>query len=261
MTELVKEKQSGARFKLDALVDAAFKPLQQLLGKKRWMLSDERASSLDCLALGYLSLALVPDMPQPWLAEGLRGRYPDLCKYAKDGAKEVFGGKVTPEDALPTSTERPSATTRAQSETTLPWRAPEQSIAVTSASILNSTLDLIPFYKRTTTVTTPPTQPPHGLDATPPPHTLTSTLLPPLLASAGAVAAVIASYLLYSGLGTQQESDKKRRLSDKGEAGAVFAGLDFRAQPEKVVRIPPTESHVPVGLEVDVDGAGEARKL
>lgn len=224
MTELVKEKQSGARFKLDALVDAAFKPLQQLLGKKRWMLSDERASSLDCLALGYLSLALVPDMPQPWLAEGLRGRYPDLCKYAKDGAKEVFGGKVTPEDALPTSTERPSATTRAQSETTLPWRAPEQSIAVTSASILNSTLDLIPFYKRTTTVTTPPTQPPHGLDATPPPHTLTSTLLPPLLASAGAVAAVIASYLLYSGLGTQQESDKKRRLSDMGEAGAVFAG-------------------------------------
>ena len=254
MTGLVKEKQSGARFKLDALVDAAFKPMQQLLGKKRWMLSDERASSLDCLALGYLSLALVPDMPQPWLTEGLRGRYPDLCKYAKDGAKEVFGGKVTLEDALPTSTHRQSVTTQGQSETTLPWRVPsEQKIAVTSACILNSALDSVPFYKRTTTVAPSPIQPPPSLDATPP-HTLTTTLLPPLLASAGAVAAIIASYFLYSGLGTQQESEKKRRLSDMGEAGAVFAGLDF-GRPEEVV------SHVPVGLEVDVDGASEVRKL
>lgn len=254
----MREKQSGARFKLDALVDAAFKPLQQLLGKKRWMLSDERASSLDYLALGYLSLALVPDMPQPWLAEGLRGRYPDLCKYAKDGAKEVFGGKVTLEDALPRSTQRQSTTTQKQSETTLPWRPPEQNIVITSASILNSALDSVPFYKRTTTVTTSATKPPHSQDATLPPHTLTSTLLPLLLASAGAVAAIASYYLLYSGLSTQQEPEK-RRLSDMGEAGAVFAGLDF-GQSDKVVRIPLTESNVPVGLEVEVDGAGEVRK-
>lgn len=256
MTGLVKEKQSGARFKLDALVDAAFTPLQQLLGKKRWMLSDERASTLDCLALGYLSLALVPDMPQPWLAEGLRGRYPDLCKYAKDGAQKVFGGKVTPEDALLRSTTQlQSATTQGQRETTsLPWRAPEQqNVAFASASILHSILDSVPLYKRTTTVTTTSrTQPPPSQDAT-----LTSTLLPPLLASAGAAAAIIASYLLYSGLTTMQEpSEKKRRLSDMGEAGAVFAGLDF-GQSENVV------GHLPVaGLEVDVDdGASEVRKL
>ena len=250
---MMKEKQSGARFRLDALVDAAFSPLQELLGKKKWMLSDESASSLDCLALGYLSLAVIPELPQSWLAEGLRGRYPDLCRYV-DGVKGIFGGKVTVEDAVPNLSEEDSAMIQEQSETTLPWRAPERSIGSASASILNRTLDSVPFYNRTI-VTASSIQSSHATDA--PPHSLTSTLLPPLLASAGAIAA-IAGYLLYSSLGTQES--EKRRLSDMGEAGAMFAALDF-GEPKKEVRVPPTEGRVPVGVEVDVEGAGERRDL
>lgn len=250
----MKEKHSSARFKLDALVDAAFKPLQQLLGKKKWMLSDERASSLDCLALGHISLALIPEMPQSWLAEGLRGRYPDLCKYVEDRVKEVFGRHVTVEDALPSSTEEQSTTTQKERETALPWRAPERDLGSAGASILNSTFDSLPFYKGTI-VTTSSTQPKHSTDA--PPHSLTSTLLPPLLASAGAVAA-IASYLLYSSLSTQEP--EKRRLSDMGEAGAMFAGLDF-GEPKKEVRVPPREGRVPVGVEVDAEGGRESGGL
>lgn len=251
---MMKEKHSSARFRLDALVDAAFNPLQQLLGKKKWMMSPRRASSLDCLALGYLSLALIPEVPQSWLAEGLRGRYPDLCNYVEDGVKEVFGGKVTVQDALPSSTEGPSATTKRRSETALPWRAPERNVGSAGASILNSTLDSIPFYKRTI-ITSSSVQPPHSAGA--PPHSLTSTLLPPLLASAGAVAA-IASYLLYSSLSTQEP--EKRTLSDMGEAGAMFAGLDF-GEPKKEVRVPPMEARVPVGVEVDIEGTGERKGL
>ena len=247
---LVKDKQSGARFKLDALVDAAFKPLQQLLGKKEWMLSDEKASSLDCLALGYLSLALIPELPQSWLAEGLRRRYPELCRYTEDGVKEVFGGKVTVEDALSSSTDAASATAQTPKEIALPWRAPEQNITSAGASLLNSALDSVPFYKRTI-ITTRSTQSAHLSDA--PPHSLTSTLLPPLLASAGAVAA-IAGYVLYSSLSTP--APEKRRLSDMGEAGAMFAGLDFGG-PVKEDRIPPTEHRVPVGVELEVEGAVE----
>ena len=251
VTGLVKKKQSSARFKLDALVDAALKPLQNLLARKRWMLSDERPCSLDCLALGYLSLAMIPDLPQSWLAEGMRERYPDLCRYVEDGIQEVFGGVVTLEDALPNSTEGRSATPQKQSKTTLPWRAPNHNI---SASLLSSTLDLLPFYKRTT-VTHLSAQPPHSSDA--PPHSLTSTLLPPLLASAGALAA-IAGYLVYANLSTQEP--EKRRLSDMGEAGALFASLGF-GEPEKEVRIPPTGGRVPIGVEVDVEGTGETRDL
>ena len=254
VTGLLKEKQSSARFKLDALVDATFKPLQQLLGKKTWMLSNERASSLDCLALGYLSLALIPDVPQSWLSEGLRGRYPDLCRYVEDGVKEIFGGKTTVEYALPSSTEEQSAMSQGQSETALPWRAPEQNLISAGASVLNSTLESVPFYKRTI-ITTSSIQPAHSTDASP--HSLTSTFLPPLLASAGAVAA-IAGYLLYFSLSTQEPEE--RRLSDMGEAGAMFAGLDF-GEPKKEVRVPPTEGRVPVGVEVDVEGSGERRGL
>lgn len=254
VTGLMKEKQSGARFKLDALVDAAFKPLQQLLEKKKWILSDERVSSLDCLALGYLSMALIPEVPQSWLAEGVRGRYPDLCKYVEDGIKEVFGGKVTVEDALPSSTEEQSTMDGGQRETPLPWRASDQNIGSAGASIFNNALDSIPFYKRTI-VTASSTQPSHSTDS--PPHSLTSTLVPPLLASAGAIAA-IASYLLYSSFSTPEPEN--RRLSDMGEAGAMFAGLDF-GEPKKEVRVPPMEGRVPVGVEIDVGDAGERTGL
>ena len=252
MTGLVKEKQSNARFKLDALVDAAFQPLQQLLGKKKKMLSNEAASSLDCLALGYLSLALIPEMPQPWLAEGLRGRYPHLCRYVEEGIKEIFGGKVTVEDAFTNTTNDQSASPQTRhSETRLPWTSPERNISSAGASILNSALDGLPFYKRNTIATaTSSVQPRHSTDA--PPHALTSTLLPPLLASAGAVAA-IAGYLFYSSLSTPEP--EKRRLSDMGEAGAVFAALDFE-EPQKEIRVPPTEGRVPIGVEVDVEGGG-----
>ncbi|CAF9912633.1 MAG: hypothetical protein ALECFALPRED_008230 [Alectoria fallacina] len=254
VTGLVRYKQSNARFKLDALVDAAFKPLQQLLGEKKWMLSDERATSLDCLALGYLSLALIPELPQSWLAEGLQGRYPKLCKYVEDGVKEVFRGNVTVEHALPNSTDEHSTRIEEESETALPWRAPEQNLGSVGASILSSTLDLVPFYKRSV-VTTSSIQPPHSIDT--PPRWLTSTLIPPLLASAGAVAA-IASYLLYSSLSTPEP--EKRRLSDMGEAGAMFAGLNF-GEPKKELGNSPGDGGVPVGLEVDVESAGEKRDL
>lgn len=254
VTGMMQEKQSSARFRLDALVDAAFKPLQQLLGKKKWMLSDERASSLDCLALGYLSLALIPEVPQSWLAEGLRGRCPELCKYMENGVTEVFGDQVTVDTALLGPTEEQSTMTHGNSETALPWRAPVRNVGSAGASILNSTLDSLPFYKSTFITTSSP-KPPHSTDA--PPHTLTSTLLPPLFVSAGAIAA-IASYVLYSSLSAQEP--ERRKLSDMGEAGAMFSGLDF-GEPEKEVRGPPTEARVPVGVEIDVEDVGERRGL
>ena len=272
VTGLVREKQSSARFKLDALVDAAFAPLQQLLGGKKWMLSDEKASSLDCLALGYLSLALLPDLPQSWLAEGLQMRYPDLCRFVEDGVKTVFGGKVTAEDALPNSARDQSASShqgRAR-ETALPWTSPERSIGSLGTNILNNAFDSLPLISKRSYILTSSSSPPPPHTTDTPPHTLFSTLLPPLLASASAVA-LIASYLAYSSsslddASQQSELEKKNRssrLSDMGEAGAVFAGLDFGAPRTSEGRVPTPpaedqEGRVPVGVaEVDVEGVGQ----
>ena len=94
VTGLVKERQGGMRFRLDALVDGACEPLEMMLSEKRWLLSEERVSSLDCLALGYLSLMLVPDVPMMWLREGMESRWPALCGFVWRGLLVCFGGYV-----------------------------------------------------------------------------------------------------------------------------------------------------------------------
>ncbi|KAL8749426.1 MAG: hypothetical protein Q9199_007691, partial [Rusavskia elegans] len=93
-TSLAKKKgQHAARFRLDRLAEGLLGPLNLLLKAKRYLLSDEekRMTSLDCLALGYLALAMVPEVPQPWLSIKMKQGYPDLCRYVEDRAKECFG--------------------------------------------------------------------------------------------------------------------------------------------------------------------------
>jgi hypothetical protein len=69
------------KIRLDALVTAALEPLHELLGDKAYLLSDERPSSLDCVAFAYLALGLLPDVPQPWFAQTLRAKFGRLCRY------------------------------------------------------------------------------------------------------------------------------------------------------------------------------------
>ncbi|KAL8870670.1 MAG: hypothetical protein Q9198_007579, partial [Flavoplaca austrocitrina] len=77
-----KKGQHAARFRLERLAEGCFAPLNRLLDGKRYFLPNEegRMTSLDCLALGYLALALVPDVPQSWLKQMMKRKYPDLCR-------------------------------------------------------------------------------------------------------------------------------------------------------------------------------------
>ncbi|KAK4693353.1 sorting and assembly machinery component 37, partial [Lecanoromycetidae sp. Uapishka_2] len=236
---LLKEKGGGNRFKIDSLVDVAYEPLQKLLGQKKYMLLDEKPSSLDCLALGYLSLALLPDLPQRWLAEGMKARYPELCAYVKGGVQECFGGPVKPEDAglkLGAQASRP--------ETALPWRAPrDRGAMATGATMLHATLDSIPFYQ-SNIINMPPNE--EALATTP-----SSSLLFPAIMTATTAVAAVSSYFLYTGLSAEPE---KQRLSDMGEAGAIFAGLDFgSAKAKRTDKVLQGQGQRPFGLEVGVE--------
>lgn len=64
------------------------------------MVSNEQFTSLDCLALGYLSLMLVPELPSPWLSRTLRDSFPGLASWAEEVGESIFGGKITLQDAL-----------------------------------------------------------------------------------------------------------------------------------------------------------------
>ncbi|KAL8998235.1 MAG: hypothetical protein Q9169_002639 [Polycauliona sp. 2 TL-2023] len=101
-TTLAKKKgQHAARFRLEGLVDGCLGPLNDLLdGKNNFFSSGEgdwergKMTSLDCLALAYLSLAVIPDLPQAWLAQKMKKEYPDLCRFVEEHGKRCFGMDV-----------------------------------------------------------------------------------------------------------------------------------------------------------------------
>jgi sorting and assembly machinery component 37 len=91
--------EDAARIRLDALASDFFDPLAELFANKRFFLPGAVPTSLDCLALAYLALALFPDLPSPWLRTCLQSRYPGLCKFVHDTQRVFFGGPVTVVDA------------------------------------------------------------------------------------------------------------------------------------------------------------------
>ena len=247
MTGLVKQSQSTARFRLDALLDAFCQPLTQLLGGKRFLLSHESMSSLDCLTLAYLALAYKPEVPQAWLTQGMRARYRGLCEWVEESLADQFGGPVAVEDALPRSNPDHTATSKGKPQSALPWRVPEhRGVASAGSAVFSNVTNSLPYCK-STTLTPQSDDEFHSTNI--PAHSFTSTFIPPLLAGAGAIATT-AAYLLYANL---NQEPKKRRLSEMGEAGAMLAGMDFGHYESSMRdRIPPADGRVPVGLEMDV---------
>ena len=80
-----------------------------------------------------------------------------------------------------------------------------------------------------------------------------STFIPAALAITTTLAAAIAGYLSYTSY-TTKNLERGKKLSDMGEAGALFSALDFgpaMSDGEARARV------VPVGVEVDVSGDGE----
>lgn len=125
------------RFKLEALTAEFFEPLEELLGNKSYLLSDEHPTSLDCLVIGLLSLALVPELPYPWLRESLQAKAPRLAEYTERMRRRCFGlvdfssvfeqnGEVSP----------------------LPWQVPERvTVSKIGSTLLSTLADSTPILK------------------------------------------------------------------------------------------------------------------
>ncbi|OXV08555.1 hypothetical protein Egran_03683 [Elaphomyces granulatus] len=125
------------KFKLDALTAEFFEPLQELLGHKTYFLSDKCPSTLDCLALGYLSLSYIPDLPYPWLRESLQTKAPRLVLYVEGMRRKCFG-LVGVSDSF-----SPSPNT-----SLLPWRPPEGvTISRIGSTLVNTLADATPILR------------------------------------------------------------------------------------------------------------------
>lgn len=200
VTNVLKQQQTTARFRLDALVDAFCEPLDAILGAKAHFASDHQASSLDCLATAYLSLMLKPDVPQKWLAEGITQRWPRLGKYANTAATASWGDDW---------------------QKTLPWQTPDPAtIASTATSLLASALPSHPFANSILKAESD-SQPTH------PSSSFFPFLLP--LSTAAVALAALSAYLIHPSLFPPATAEP-RSLSDMGEAGAMLAEMNFASQ-------------------------------
>ncbi|KAK2878154.1 hypothetical protein FQN49_001105 [Arthroderma sp. PD_2] len=130
------------RIRLDGITEAFVGPLEELLDEKGCLLIDETPCSLDCLALGYLSLAIVPEAPSPWLREGVHKYSPRLVRYFDRLRLKCYGGKV---ESIETA--RGDAATGVGA-TTLPWQASQPaSIAGIGLRIAEGLADTIPMVR------------------------------------------------------------------------------------------------------------------
>ncbi|RKF64255.1 Metaxin-like protein [Erysiphe neolycopersici] len=110
--------ESMARIRLDAIATNCLEPIERLRAKKRYLVSDIQITSLDCLALGYLSLMLIPELPQSWLAKTMRQKFPRLSAWTQELRTEIFGGAVGSQDVF-------SDKKKGDWGDRLPWQKPE----------------------------------------------------------------------------------------------------------------------------------------
>ncbi|MCJ1279083.1 hypothetical protein MMC21_006905 [Puttea exsequens] len=204
--------------RLSSLIDITCHPLAHLLSQNqsRYLLSPTHPSSLDCLVLAHLALALLPALPQRWLAQGLEERWPGLCAYVRSGVRAWFGREWVVEDAMAGKGKG------GRREEGLPWRSGVEQRGIghmVAGSVIRSVRDSLPGSSHILTSNTTTTN-----NTTPTPSSSSTSLLYPTLVAATGAFAAVAGYALYNILKPGPEPQK---LSDMGEAGAVFAGLEF----------------------------------
>ncbi|KAG0644895.1 hypothetical protein HOY80DRAFT_1006705 [Tuber brumale] len=91
--EKISAKATAEKIKLVAIAANFLRTMQSLLGKGKYFFGD-KPSSLDCLAAGYLSLALYAELPNGWLREEMLTRHRGLCKYVSEVRKQMLGDGV-----------------------------------------------------------------------------------------------------------------------------------------------------------------------
>ncbi|KAI9715271.1 MAG: hypothetical protein M1812_006082 [Candelaria pacifica] len=256
LMSLLRQPQHASQIRLHTLTKTFLDPLQDLLGEKRFFFSDHQPSSLDCLALGYLSLAIYPDLPQAWLARTMREKFGRLCAYVETLRHSSFGGDVRVKDAL---LSRPNETLVSEKqepkdqedrqEIGLPWVAPKPANIVSISSfLLKNMADSLPIskdlraasrlrhYPSTDPLIADLNQPLDALANSERPSRATQLLTVAAAVSVTFVGLVYTGFVTLPSLSGKEEESRKGGLEGMGEAGeslkALAAMMDWEARNE-----------------------------
>jgi sorting and assembly machinery component 37 len=224
VSSLLSQPERKSLIRLTALTRDFMQPLQDLLGDKKLLLSTQ-PTSLDCLALGYLALAIYPELPSSWLLTETRKNFPKLCTFVGYMQGRCFGAmNVTLEEAFLKDSEGQEKSDFTHS--TLPFRAPEGlNYSLLPDHLIGSTSSLSPFRR---TLVTPVSHVPRhegGAEINNDATTSNKSLRVAVAVAAG-VGSLLA-YGFYAGLatmpGTKEEKDEaENKLGEYGELGNIL---------------------------------------
>ncbi|KAJ4358445.1 uncharacterized protein N0V89_003028 [Didymosphaeria variabile] len=109
----------AARFKLDALSNELLQPLADQLGTKDYVLGGDEPSSCDSLVFGYLALLRYAPVPQAWVKEAIRQKFPRIDVYIDRLRGELLQNeKISPADVWSVATGKAAASDFGMQ---LPW--------------------------------------------------------------------------------------------------------------------------------------------
>lgn len=91
--EKILAKAAAERIKQVAIARKFLQTIQSRLGKGEYFFGD-KPSSLDCLAVGYLSLGLYAELPNGWLREEMLTQHGQLCTYVGKVRGKMLGDGV-----------------------------------------------------------------------------------------------------------------------------------------------------------------------
>ncbi|TKA76091.1 hypothetical protein B0A55_04423 [Friedmanniomyces simplex] len=224
LRSLLQKPEHSAVFKLHALADNFFGPLQDMLGEKDFLLGADM-TSVDCLACGYLSLMLYPKLPQDWLVSTMRRKYAKLVAHVERMNKKL-GLRTNAEAVMSLAQSNPGVESLARRKMTLPWQIPARSsiidiVAMTTQELISH----IPGLKPSTSVAT--IRPDMQLFW----QRQLPTFLTALAASLGlGVFAVFRMGILTWPRGEELHVFGRKRFSDYGHLGAALAGISVLSQ-------------------------------
>lgn len=215
----LRTQQHSDTFKLFEMTKSFFGPLEALLGDKKYLLTDDGPTSIDCIAVGYLSLMQYASVPQPWLADAFRARFPKLYAYTSRVYKETFENPQHPwrSHLVKADPPTPSHAISAMAKAALSWSLPS----------LKQTVTPDPSSHRASNHDPDPSSA----------STISALLSPSLLLPIGLIGGIAFGVLKYLSISNSQNSEKHTfyasehdflepaRLTDLGESGAILSAL------------------------------------
>ncbi|KAK3075992.1 hypothetical protein LTR53_000169 [Teratosphaeriaceae sp. CCFEE 6253] len=223
LRSLLRKPERSAVFKLHALADNFFGPLQEMLGDRDIFLGAEMAS-IDCLAYGYLALMLYPHMPQDWLATTMRRKYTKLVAYVERVHK-----KTSTEAVMALARDEPASGVRPSMsgmDMALPWQQPARSTFLDGAIMtIEELISHIPILRPSTSITSIRTDAQLWWQ-----RQLPAILTLTAVSLALGISAAVKTGILIWPHGEQLHVFGRKRLSDYGHLGAALAGMSVLSQ-------------------------------